>query len=55
MDKTDELMRDYIFNKHASCPLLWSKRKWNQFLKEKIEESIPLLKFDEDMNIPYDL
>ena len=54
MTKVESLVEDYIFNGHKSCPLLWTDRKWCEFLKEKVEDAIPLLKYHPDMNLPPD-
>ena len=54
MNKVDELIWEYLFKGHASCPILWSKRKWKQFLEEKVEDAILQLQDNEDMNLPDD-
>ena len=52
MQQVRQLLEDYTFRGHNNCPLLWSDRKWCEFLKEKVEESIPLLRYNPDMNLP---
>ena len=54
MGMTEDLFYDYVMRGHKSCPLLWSERKWLEFLKEKVEDAIPMLRYNTDMNMPPD-
>ena len=54
LDKAEELFYEYVMEGHKSCPLLWSERKWLEFFKEKVEDALPLLKYNTYMNLPPD-
>ena len=53
MDKAIELVWEYIVKGHDCCPLLWTRKKWTSFVKEKIIEAIIVLSSHPDMNLPF--
>ena len=54
MNAVEELFYTYVMRGHKSCPLLWSERKYMDFLKEKVEDAISMLRYNTDMNLPPD-
>ena len=53
MEKADDLLYEYIQKGHKSCPLLWNKAKWKNFMEQKVIEAIVLLTREPEMNLPY--